>query len=508
MKLKPQVRAAEQQLAAALLKCLSGNGSPLEAIVQAEEISCCIFINAISENSYRAEKPILEALIKLSEMTPMLRSRFLSCLVVLAACSPASWMVAASSPLFQRLQELSQIILACIVLENRSCQGMPQQFQEQLSDQLLNLSDVQLFRTLDEFPLRIPTTPLQLAVDLFTNNPSFITEHDTHPDQPTQDALQSLIERVPTNCWQSLGKARCQSLFNIALALGIETGSLPNAGDAVLENKSMSIGELEQRSEQSGKKVLDSDLLSNDHVYAWVKANGESEKEHLKTKCQVWLKEKKFIFVAVAYLAAPKSLSNIINSIPNVQELLGTLPPKYRSSIDHDIEVALTRLLAAIPETKPLFPPMPHDDTDALNQLKRMALLHPFVVLRHMKTINAICTTVLEGISVQARYENASLHLLEALLGVLIALPLPLPDLVERLGVKILGFLLQEKRDENGIPGFMIAVTVSVLKLLGRFGLDQNKTQVRKTVETMKETNKGNPGIYDAASELLSTSEP
>ena len=518
---EPEVEDIEQRLAALLFKSLSGNASPLEAVVQAEQECVAIFSNTRESGRFKPDRVILEALIKMCGLSPMLQPRFFSCIVLLCSSSPAGWLLSAESFLYNDHPKISETVRNSLVCSNPTWESLPKTTQQQISEQLIEFSLPDAFRKIEEFPKRLHITPLSIALQGLikgSGEENGSNAEDVDVDCSRRNALEALVKIVPENCWQTLGTRVCISLFKFAVDVQFDTEKLPETVKALEKREKASVtfngtdkngytgapsGEMQNKHQDSEASMLGSSPSEIDDIYTWVKRTAKENKYEVKARCQEWLKDDKYHYLAVAYIAAPKCVNEYLSRVPNLQQQLDNVPEKYRSYVDDDIDDALAKAMMAIPECRPIFHPMRNNGTDVSLKLKKIALLHPHLFIRRRDSMFAVAETIIRGLSEEGKYHRASLWALEAIVVAFADLQKDSARFAREIGTKVLKFVIDDGRGKNGMPGFIISLTMSVLKLFSRHGIGENGKEVRMIIEDIRRTNTGSLVIGDLTAEIL-----
>lgn len=199
-----------------------------------------------------------------------------------------------------------------------------------------------------------------------------------------------------------------------------------------------------------------------------------------------WLQDGHAQMACAAYLAAPSALSDAMKRRRKLCSVVGTLGLQIRSEVDEAIDTALSRLLNVVEEFARVLGRRYEDESrEALLALKRIVLVHPFIMARRMECLQAVCRTVLYGLSEkEGKYGKGALRVMEIVVVVVGLLPgnCLREESVVGLCEEMLHFLVEENRGENGVPEMFADLTIAVFRLVAKI----EKEKVADLVEKVR----------------------
>lgn len=219
-----------------------------------------------------------------------------------------------------------------------------------------------------------------------------------------------------------------------------------------------------------------------------------------------WIRDGRVHMACAAYLAAPNVLGSVVMKRGELCEGVGALGLHVWSEIDGVIDAELRRLLCGVRELARVLGGRWEDGSrEALLGLKRVALVHPFIMARRIPCLESVCRTVLHGLSEKdAKYRKGALRVLEVVVEVVRLLPRNClrEENVGNLCAEILRFLVEESRGENGVPEMFADLTIAVFKLVNK-AEGVRKGEVADMVEKIRRGRGTAKQITNAADNLF-----
>ncbi|CAN8073178.1 unnamed protein product [Agarophyton chilense] len=228
-----------------------------------------------------------------------------------------------------------------------------------------------------------------------------------------------------------------------------------------------------------------------------------TKKQAFDSAATIWLRRRQPELVAAAYIAAPNILRSTVEENPEVHSQIENLPKGLLSDLDIYIDERLASLLESIPEIAAVNGVKAVVNRDAESrQLRRTAILHPFLMLRRTEDFCAAGKVILFGLSSPSKiHSEEALDVLTLLLGIISELPYANSIFRAKMStfmVKVFLFLVDEGRLTNGIPRQLEPVAILVLKNITICTNDDIERNVLRLVPTLIETNKNNDTLLCA----------
>lgn len=485
----------EHSIADVLLQCLSHNLDPSDCAFHLERRSIDFFQHR-SQVTNRAVSPvILEAIAAFAAAYSALKHRALSSLLVLSAASVASWDSVATSNIFELHSVLFELLARAIVGVNACFDYLAPDVSKAISSAFVKLSDFDTYESRGRLR-RYPLTPAAVAIGGFFRKRTRENEFDSFPPELLSDVLRCLplaaLESIPDDDWANALDLALEFKVNVDFVqvrtlLGMSRDS-PARGEilrVVRKHPESSIALEVGRAESVASPQVSltsietifsslSEINTAEKAFRLIKRSyAEGDESIVQKAAAKWLSEGDMHLVAAAYLAAPNTLNRMVDNKNAVFTAMTELPPLLWSPLDEIVDHNLADLLSTIPEFARLLARRNSDNgKSAQLSLKRLALIHPFVVARRRRCLSSACRTVLHGLSNrEERYERPSLRVLEVLFEVIGTLPVACIQTheVKNLCVEALEFLLEENRVENGVPDMFSDLATAVFKSLSQF---------------------------------------
>lgn len=484
--------AIEHSIADVLLQCLSKNLNPNECAFHLERRSIDLFQHRPQATKGAISPVILEAITTFAAAYSALKPRALSSLLVLSASSVASWDFVATSKVFELHPDLYELLARSMAGANACFEYLAPEVSKAISVAFIELSDFDTHERRGRLR-RYPLTPVAVAVGGFFRKRIGENEFDSFPPELLSDVLRSLplqaLEAIPDDDWAKALDLALESKVNVEFVqvrtlVGISRGS-PARGEMLRiirkhpeSSIALEVGGSEsiaspQASLSSMEKIFSSlsEINTAEKAFRLTKRScAEDDENIVQNAAAKWLSDGDMHLVAAAYVAAPNTLNRLVDNKNAVFTAMTELPPVLWSSIDEIVDDNLADLLSTISEFAHLLARRNCDNgKSAQLSLKRLALIHPFVVARRLGCLSSVCRTVLHGLTNrEERYERPSLRILEVLFEVIGTLPV---DCIqtresENLCVEALEFLLEENRVENGVPDMFSDLATAVFKVL------------------------------------------
>lgn len=521
--------AIEHSIADALLKSLSQGLDPNECAFHLERRAVDFFQNRLRAPNRAISPVILEAIATFATAHPNLKPRALSSLLVLAAASVASWNSVAASKIFELHPDLYELLSRSIAKVNPCLHYLAVEVISAISTAFVELSDFETYEKHDRLR-KFPVTPASLAVKGCFGN----LKDERKVDSSAADLLTKVLCCLPLKALESIPDEDWARALDLALEaninekyvslrtlLGLSRDSPARAEMLRVVRKrpesslAMDIGRNDtvtspQTSLASFDKIFSSLLEINtaEKAYQLVRRScAEGDDRSMKTAASKWLSAGKLNLVAGAYLAAPAMLSSLVDNNNEVFAAMKELPGALWSPVDETMDNNLADLLSTVPELSRLLARRNGDNgKSAQLSLKRLALMHPFLVARRLECLSSACRTALHGLTnCEERYERPCLRVFEVVFEVICTLPVACLEAaeIESLSVETLEFLLEENRVENGVPDMFSDLATAIFKSLARLQGNLQGSRCHDLIAKVRQGANTSMRIKEAAETLL-----
>lgn len=186
---------------------------------------------------------------------------------------------------------------------------------------------------------------------------------------------------------------------------------------------------------------------------------------NIVTKVRKWVQEGELRNAAAAYLAAPQVVGRVVEKVKGMGEVVGGISWQLWSDVDDEIDRSLRDLVCGVEEIAVVLGRRCENRGDGSKmRLKRVALMHPWILRRRARSLEGVVKTVLHGlVDRMGRYERPGMKVLEVCVEVMGMIG----GVAESdVGGEVLRFLMEEGRDVNGVPDMFGDLSVALFRLL------------------------------------------
>lgn len=406
---------------------------------------------------------VFEALSTLASSNPLLRARVLTLILILAACSSQAWATVAYSRLFESFSESAYILMSLMAGEGH-CAVVDTSVLAQVAEELRTMGRCKRTGFNETAVVKMPVNVVvEHVVSSISNKEECYRQK--------LELLRSVVASISSEC---LGGVTDEE-WRIVAPFLTQYGDI---GEGVTERLAL-----------MSATDLDGEIGEAFGTAKRCHADGE-HKEVLKLFTS-WLHDGRAQMACAAYLAAPSILGGAVERHRELCSVVGTLGLRVWSEVDEAIDTALRKLLCGVDELARVLGRRCEDESrEALLTLKRIVLVHPFIMARRTKCLQSICHTILYGLSErEGKYGEGALRVMEIVVGVVGVLPGDClrEESINGLCRDILQFLVEENRGENGVPEMFADLTIAVFKLVAKI----KSGRTREVVDLVEKVRRG-----------------
>eukprot|EP00177_Eucheuma_denticulatum_P006444 GFKZ01011749.1.p1 GENE.GFKZ01011749.1~~GFKZ01011749.1.p1 ORF type:complete len:512 (+),score=70.57 GFKZ01011749.1:235-1770(+) len=469
----------------------------------------CSFLLFHSRQLIPSPLPVLpiffEALFSLARIDALHRDRLLTMLLILASTSPQAWQLLHRADTFQAMPQLAQISLHLLIGE-WDCPN--HNVRATVSDAMKKLCV--LFST--EACASVENSPVAMVL-------RYAKQISEGPDgERKREYIGRALDIVGV---EGLGAVDDHEWVEVVQILGSRGWKMPVVRErtnvvigrrdgsivvarmraVVQEVESATVDHLGGMSLVEGGEVND-DLLGEDEigVFERVKRDvGDGATGSIVSMVRGWVEKGNLCNAAAAYLAAPRVLGRVVEKVDGMGEVVRGMSWQLWSVVDDEIDQSLRDLVCSIEEIAVVLGRLCEDNADRSKvRLKRVALIHPWILRRRVRSLEGVVTTVLHGLADgMEKYEAPGMKVLEVCLEVMGMIEgVANSDVVGEL----LRFLIGEGRGANGVPDMFGDFSLALFRLLAR---EPSGKEARASIRLVISGKGTSDRIRQAGSELL-----
>ena len=524
------VHRVENDIAAVLLQIIASNIYDEKTSDHIEHLFLQLFNYAWKMGTYVPPAPILESLAILGETQNPLSSQAIDYLIFLGALSPDMWLEVITPQLIKSIPTIGRNIMYAIAGASSSIHLWNKTLSKNCTDSLVRLCDIDKFE--EGLVLSMyPSTPFVLSFNAFK---SHLKEKGCPVDCAQCEIFEMVLKKHPSDAWEPVSDRDIIVLFEMfdikkippsSLTRRIQCGFQKNTPAfrklvnlASLDNAPpwLKSWKVEQKVEtqiteldrNDHSLMSEKDATNSDTAFAQVQNFLENEQEEkIKTLVGVWLKSGREDLVAAAYIAAPNALNRMLSSNKDVMEKVSSSPMHLWSTIDDELDIAISELLRGLPEIGALVP----GGGDAFAKdpsivIRRYSLLFPYLWVRRISCLRAVVITILSGLTERNLvYEKKVLQVLETILKIIESFHLKTEENIPITCTEVLRFLLSENRETNGIPENLEKLVLLSCKILSQCPNVPNTSEVKSMAHNIQNTTCNSINVKESAGLILSS---
>lgn len=532
----PSPYEIEDQIAGIILNALQKKDShALEQSWSAVERGCFRLVQTGRRfNATISYRPLLDGLLRLVHVHPSMSSRLYSCVVLLSSYSVRIWTAFVRTSILDSHTEIQDVIAKTAARMNPTWDHWNIEDQKLVANSLMDLSNIDNYDG-KQLLWTLPVTPISIAISRCVARASNTTTGDD-PQMPTR-LLNNIVSRCPSWAWESIPtedlihvigllpestnpgeemKKRTLLMPAQSLCMGsvIEVSSFSDSTSEAVTAQAQPFRVLLETVRAGTDTSSPESIVSPSEAYSFVKRQEQTNNETaIHSATDTWLRQNKPDLVAAAYVAAPKPLRLIVDRHAEVHFYIQSIPIELVSGLDLQIDEHLAGLLGFVQDIADVYGVNRNfSHRHHFQFLKRVAVLHPWLMLRRVDSVCAAGRTILEGLSTPSQVlDDAAIKVLEYLLDITSGLPFrnsrrkrDASDFM----IKTISFLADDVRLPDGIPEQLEALTRTVFKAMESCIEEDVKPRVLAILQRLANINRSNEILLSDLRNLASTMSP